>query len=127
MCRDVNATSPSDFGSEESKLISDYADEAVTHGEEIQLPPWCGITIEEDDVRTSLSSINGILDFTTFAQALSDRASQSKFAMSVGSVSTGDPKNNDFFIDDPTTIEMDIEAVNASKSKGVKPVDLAKV
>ena len=47
--------------------------------------------------------------------------------MSVCSVSAGNPKNNDMFIDDPTTIEMDIEAVNTSKSKGVKPVDLAKV
>ena len=91
------------------------------------MPPWCIIPIEEDNVRTRLSAINTTLDPTTFAQALSDRASQSKFAMSIGSVYAGDPKNNDLFIDDPTTIEMDIEAVNANKSKGVKPVDLAKV
>ena len=47
--------------------------------------------------------------------------------MSICNVSPGDPKSNDLFIDDPTTIEMDIEAVNASTSKYVKPVDLAKV
>jgi len=35
LCCDVNASSPSDFGSEESKLISDYADKAIIHGEEI--------------------------------------------------------------------------------------------
>jgi len=72
------------------------------------LPPCCGIPIEEDDIRRSLSSINIILDHTTFAQALSDRVSQSKFDMSVGSVSAGDPKNNDLFVDDPTTIETNI-------------------
>jgi len=35
LCCDVNASSSSDFGSEESKMISFDADEAITHGEEI--------------------------------------------------------------------------------------------
>ena len=59
------------------------------------------------------------LDPSTFAQA------QSTFAMSVGSVWI--PTEDNFFIDDPTIIEVDIAAVNACKSKGVKPLDLAKV
>ena len=127
LCSEVNASSPSDFGDEESRRISDFADEAITHGENIELPPWCGIPVDEDHVRMFLSSVNVTLDPATFAQAISDRASRSKFAMSIGSVSAGGPKNNDLFIDDPTIIEIDIEAVNARKPKGVTPVDLAKV
>ena len=74
LCSEVNTSSLSDFGSGESKHISDYADEAITQGEEIESPPWCKIPIEKDDVRTRLSSINVTLDPTTFTQALSDRA-----------------------------------------------------
>ena len=47
--------------------------------------------------------------------------------MSIDSLSVGVPTEDNLFIDDPTTIELDITAVNAGKSKGVKPVDLAKV
>jgi len=67
------------------------------------------------------------LDPSSFAQAVGDRAAQSKFAMSIGSASVGVPTEDDLFIDDPTIIEMDIAAVNAGKPKGVNPVDLAKV
>jgi len=51
----------------------------------------------------------------------------SKFAMFIGSVSVGVPTEDNIFIDDLTIIELDIAAVNAGKSKGVKPIDFAKV
>ena len=47
--------------------------------------------------------------------------------MSVGIVSASDPKIDNLFIDDPAIIGLNIEAVDASKSKGVNSVDLAKV
>jgi len=117
----------SEFGSDEANIISDNANEAMTHGEQLDPPSWHGIRQEEDNVKISLSSVNVTLDPSSFAQAVGDRAAQSKFAMSIGSASVGVPTEDDLFIDDPTIIEMDIAAANAGKSKGVNPVDLAKV
>ena len=71
----------SEFGSEEANIISDNADEAMTHGEQLEPPPWHDIPQEEDNIKISLSSVNVTLDPSSFAQAVGDRAAQSKFAM----------------------------------------------
>ena len=73
-----------------------------------------------------LSSVNTTLDPITFAQSLSNRASQSKFGMSVGSTTTHIVLTDvGALFGDPTIIK--VSAVHAELPKGVKPVDLAKV
>ena len=110
----------------ESQLISNIVDEAICYNDQNEMPDWYGIPSDRDQVGIHLSSINTTFYPITFDQSLSNLEAQSKFGMSIGSTTTHIVFTDVGALFEKTTI-VEVLAVHAERTKGVKPVDLAKI
>ena len=95
--------------------------------EELERASWYHIPHEQDLVLVALSSTHATLHPEIYLQAISDHSDATRFAMSCGSTSAQFSHNqmNNLFIDD--LMEITVDGVTATKSKGIRSMDLTKV
>ena len=95
--------------------------------EELEHASWDHMPHEQYLVLVALSSIHTTLHPVMYSQAISDHSVATSFAMSCGSMSAqvSHDQMNNIFIDDP--MEITVYGFTATKSKGIRPIDLTKV